>query len=39
MGIATIIEKKVEILLRLFGHEKKRHVVDYIVRRVDQMEN
>jgi len=37
VGVAPIVEKMVETRLRWFGHVERR-LVDFVVRRVDQME-
>jgi len=38
VGVAPRVEKMVENCLRWFGHVKRKPV-DYVVRRVDQMED
>jgi len=38
VGVAPIVEKKVENRLRWFGHVERRPI-DYVVRRTDQMED
>jgi hypothetical protein len=38
VGVAPIVEKSVETRLRWIGHVERR-LVDFVVRRVDQMED